>query len=118
MEPQKPLVGFRIFGTKGEIYLEEKTCGIINVAYNDGKSEQIPFTPERGYYNELLNFYHAMNGTEQISATPEIEHGDVKMVFDILKSIETKQVVYVDGLPWRREESYSEESETTRNYIQ
>jgi len=95
-EPQRPLLGFRIFGTKGEIYLEEKNCGIINVAYNDGTSEQVPFTPERGYYNELLNFYNAMNGKEEISVTPEIEYGDVKMVFDILESIEKRKVVEVD----------------------
>lgn len=96
MEPQRPLVGFRIFGTKGEIYLEEKTCGIINVAYNDGKAEKISFTPERGYYNELLNFYNAMNGTEEISVTPEVEYGDVKTVFDILESVSSRKVVYVD----------------------
>ncbi len=96
-EPQRPLVGFRIFGTKGEIYLEEKSCGVINVAYNDGNSEQIKYTPEMGYYNELLNFYNTLNGTEQISVTPEIEFGDVKMVFDILKSITTREIVFVDG---------------------
>ncbi|MCX7920408.1 MAG: Gfo/Idh/MocA family oxidoreductase [Clostridia bacterium] len=96
IEPQRPLVGFRIFGTKGEIYLEEKTCGVINVAYNDGTSEQVKFTPERGFYNELLNFYNTFNGTEEISVTPEIEYGDVKMVFDILESISSKKVINVD----------------------
>lgn len=99
MEPQRPLVGFRIFGTKGEIYLEEKTCGIINVAYYNGTSEQIEYTPEMGYYNELMNFYNALNGTEQISVTPEIEFGDVKMVFDILKSISNREIVFVDTAP-------------------
>ncbi|MCR4434882.1 MAG: Gfo/Idh/MocA family oxidoreductase [Clostridiales bacterium] len=95
-EPQRPLVGFRIFGTKGEIFLEEKTCGIIHVAYTDGTAEKIGFTPGRGYYNELLNFYNAVNGTEQISVTPEIEFGDVKTVFDILKSVASREIVYVD----------------------
>ncbi|WHH57441.1 Gfo/Idh/MocA family oxidoreductase [Petroclostridium sp. X23] len=95
-EMQAPLVGLRIFGTKGEIYLEEKVCGFINVAYNDGGKELIQYTPKRGYYNELLNFYNAMIGIENISVTPEIEYGDVKMVFDILASIETKQPVKVD----------------------
>jgi len=96
-EPQRPLVGFRIFGTKGEIYLEEKSCGVINVAYNDNTSEQINYTPERGFYNEFLNFYNALNGTEAISVTPEVEYGDVKMVFDILESINSRSIVYVDG---------------------
>ena len=95
-EMQKPLVGLRIFGTNGMIYLEDKKCGIINIAYNDGNTEQISFIPERGYYNELLNLYNAMNGTEEISVTPEIEYGDVKMVFDILKSVERKEVLPVD----------------------
>ncbi|NLL05183.1 MAG: Gfo/Idh/MocA family oxidoreductase [Clostridiaceae bacterium] len=96
IETQKPPVGLRIFGTKGEIYLEDKTCGIINVSYHDGKSEQIGYIPERGYYNELLNFYNALNGTEEISVTPDIEYGDVKMVFDILESISKRETAYVD----------------------
>lgn len=95
-ETQRPLIGFRIFGTNGEIYLEEKTCGVINVSYYDGHSEQIPYQPKQGYYNELLNFYNAMMGYEDISVTPEVEYGDVKMVFDILKSIENNLPVEVD----------------------
>lgn len=102
-EMQIPLVGMRIFGTQGEIYLEEKTSGVINIAYNDGHLESIPYTPKQGYYNELLNFYNAMVGTESIIVTPEIEFGDVKMVFDILRSIKTKQIVKVDG---SKEEKY------------
>ncbi|MDQ2087792.1 Gfo/Idh/MocA family oxidoreductase [Herbivorax sp. ANBcel31] len=97
IESQKPPIGFRIYGTKGEIYLEDKECGIINVSYPDGTSEKINYTPKRGFYNELLNFYNALNGSEEISVTPEIEYGDVKMVFDILESISKKDVVYVDG---------------------
>jgi len=96
IETQKPPVGLRIFGTKGEIYLEDKTCGIINVSHHDGKSEQIEYAPERGYYNELLNFYKALNGTEEISVTPYMEYGDVKMVFDILESISKRKITYVD----------------------
>lgn len=96
IETQKPPVGLRIFGTKGEIFLEDKNCGIINVSYHDGKAEQIGFTPERGYYNELLNFYNALNGTEQISVTPDIEYGDVKMVFDILETVSERKIKYVD----------------------
>jgi predicted dehydrogenase len=106
MESQYPLVGFRIFGRKGEIYLEEKSCGIINIAYNDGKSEQVKYTPERGYYNELMNFYNAMNGSEDIYVTPEIEYRDVKTVFDILKSISERKVVTVDGQEVYRNENH------------
>lgn len=98
-EMQKPLIGLRIFGSEGMIYLESKESGVINVAYNDGRTEQIGFVPGRGYYNELLNFYNAMNGTEEISVTPEIEYGDVKMVFDILRSIEKKELIQVDKMP-------------------
>jgi len=105
-ESQKPLVGFRIFGTKGEIYLEEKSCGIINVSYYDGTYEQIGYTPERGYYNELLNFYNSVSGSEQISVTPEMEYGDVKMVFDILKSIKNREIVYVDNVSINRNAVY------------
>ena len=97
METQKPLIGFRIFGTKGQIFLEDKASGIISITYNDGKSETVSFTPERGYYNELLNFYNAVNGTENILVTPEVEYGDVKTVFRILDSVKSRQVVYLDG---------------------
>jgi predicted dehydrogenase len=95
-ETQKPLIGFRIFGTNGQIYLEEKKSGTIHITYKDGNTESVQYTPERGYYNELLNFYNAMMGLEDIKCTPEVEYGDVKMVFDILKSIESKQPVKVD----------------------
>ncbi|NJD02707.1 MAG: Gfo/Idh/MocA family oxidoreductase [Ruminiclostridium sp.] len=117
-ESQKPYVGFRIFGTKGEIYLEEKSSGIINVAYNDGKSEKVSYTPERGYYNELLNFYNALTGTEKISVTPEIEYGDVKNVFDILESIASRKVVYVDEHQPEEPKAYIEGSDAVRMYIQ
>ncbi|MEJ6949701.1 Gfo/Idh/MocA family protein [Natronospora cellulosivora (SeqCode)] len=95
-ETQSPLIGLRIMGNKGEIYLEEKRAGIINVSYYDNSCEQIPYTPKRGYYNELLNFYNAMIGKEEIAVTPEVEYGDVKMIFDILKSIETNKSIEVD----------------------
>ena len=95
-EMQRPLVGLRIFGQNGMIYLEERDCGIINVAYNDGHTEQLPYRPQRGYYNELLNFYNAAIGKEPISVTPELELGDTLMVFDILQSIKEESIVYVD----------------------
>lgn len=117
-EPQKPLVGFRIFGTKGEIYLEEKDCGIINLAYNDGSTEQIPYTPERGYYNELLNFYNALNGTESISVTPSVEYGDVKMVFDILESVAGQKVIFVDGPEAQSYGNDGDDPQNTMHYLQ
>lgn len=113
IETQNPPVGFRIFGTKGEIYLEDKNCGIINVSYHDGNTEQISFTPERGYYNELLNFYNALNGTEQISVTPDIEYGDVKMVFDTLEAVSKREIKYVD-VPAPIAETPHDEFENTK----
>lgn len=96
-EMQRPLVGLRIFCTHGMIYLEERDCGTINVSYNDGGSEKISYRPQRGYYNELLNFYNAAVGIEPISVTPELEMGDALMVFDILRSLKTGDVVEVDA---------------------
>lgn len=78
------------------IYLEERDCGVVNVFYNDGRSEQIPYRPQRGYYNELLNFHKAATGKEPISVTPEMEYGDAKTIFDILKSINEERVISVD----------------------
>lgn len=95
-EMQRPLVGLRIFCTKGMIYLEERDCGTINIAHDDGRSEQIPYRPQRGYYNELLNFYNAAIGREPISVTPEMEYGDAMMVFAVLKSINEERTVKVD----------------------
>ncbi|MFZ5641253.1 MAG: Gfo/Idh/MocA family protein [Bacillota bacterium] len=98
-EAQRPLVGLRIFGTEGMIYLEERDCGVINIAYNNGKSEQIYYRPQRGFYNEMLNFYNAAIGKEPVSVTPEMEFGDAKMIFDILKSIRDEFIVPVDVVP-------------------
>ncbi|HOA41421.1 MAG: Gfo/Idh/MocA family oxidoreductase [Halanaerobiales bacterium] len=95
-ETIKPLIGLRIFGNKGELYLENMNSGTIKLSYSDGSTEEITYQPDRGYYNELLNFYKAMMGKEEIAVTPEIEYGDLKMVFDILKSIEVNQPVTVD----------------------
>lgn len=85
-EVQRPLIGFRIFCTGGQIYLEERDCGVINLFDRDGKHEMIPYRPRRGYYNEFLNFWKAVVGEEPISVTPEMEYGDAMMVFDILRS--------------------------------
>ncbi|MCX8132270.1 MAG: Gfo/Idh/MocA family oxidoreductase [Clostridia bacterium] len=118
MEPQRPLVGFRIFGTKGELYLEEKSCGVINVAYNNGSSEQISYIPERGYYNELLNFYNALIGKEDIAVTPAIEYGDTKMIFDILDSISGNRIVYSDEYKKNAYLGNVEDYENLHTYIQ
>ncbi len=41
-------------------------------------------------------FYNSLTGTESISVTPEIEYGDIKMVFDILESIKINHSLKVD----------------------
>lgn len=97
LEALKPAVGLRIFGTGGQIFLEDKSSGVITVAYNGGSTETVRFTPDRGYYNELLNFHNALNGTEEIRVTPEVEYGDVKTVFRILDSVKSRRVEYVEG---------------------
>jgi predicted dehydrogenase len=95
-EAQAPFIGMRIFGTKGMIYLENRDCGIINIAYNDGGSEQVPYTPQRGYYNELLNYYNHKFHQEPLFVTPEMGYGDTKTVLDILRSIDEETIVQVD----------------------
>jgi len=95
-EIQRPLIGLRIFGSEGMIYLEEPGAGIINVFFNDGRQEQIPYQPDMGFYNELLNFYNALTGKEPISVPPEMEYGDLKTIHDILASIKEEQIIDVD----------------------
>ncbi|PKM45424.1 MAG: oxidoreductase [Firmicutes bacterium HGW-Firmicutes-8] len=96
-EMQRPLIGLRIFGTDGMVYLEERDCGTVNIAYNGGRSEQIPYQPQRGFYNELLNFYRAATGEEPLSVTPELEFGDAKMLFAILESANEHRTMQVDA---------------------
>ena len=95
-EVQKPAVGLRIFGTKGQIYLEDTDCGLVNLFYADGGHEGIGFQPKRGYYNELLNFYNALIGTEEIAVTPDLEIGDFRTIYAILQSIKDQDIVKVD----------------------
>jgi len=95
-EVQKPLVGLRIFGTKGMIYMEDTQCGVINVFYNDGGHEQIGYKPMRGYYNELVNFHNSLMGQEAIAVTPDMEIGDLRTVYAILQSITEQEVIKVD----------------------
>ncbi len=82
-ETQAPLLGFRIFFTNGEIYLEEKDCGFINLTYKDGTRELITYKPEEGYYNEWVNFYNAIKNNENIVSTMEKEIGDMVLLFEI-----------------------------------
>lgn len=95
-ENQTPHLGFRIFCTKGSIYLADKSCGTIEVYHNTGRMEKIDFTPSEGYYNEFLNFYKALVNGEKITTTPIIEFGDTKLIFDIINSIEKESVINVD----------------------
>ncbi|HBF38627.1 MAG TPA: oxidoreductase [Firmicutes bacterium] len=98
-EIQKPMIGLRIFGTQGMIYMEDNQCGLINVFYNDGGHELIGFRPMRGYYNELVNFHKSLMGEETISVTPDMEIGDLRTVYAILQSITEQEVIKVDKVP-------------------
>jgi predicted dehydrogenase len=95
-EWQRPLAGLRIFGRNGQLYLEERDAGVINLTYNDGTSKHLSYQPRRGYYNELLNFYNAYTGKEALAAPPELEYGDAWTVLAILESIENETPVKVD----------------------
>ncbi|MFP3155191.1 Gfo/Idh/MocA family oxidoreductase [Lachnospiraceae bacterium ZAX-1] len=77
-------VGFRIFCEKGEIYLESRSCGKLRVFHHDGRVQEIAFTPDAGYYLEMVNFWDALYNEAPILATPEVEVGDIKLVFEIL----------------------------------
>jgi predicted dehydrogenase len=92
-ETQAPLVGLRIFGTNGEIYLESKNCGFVNFTTKDGEHQAIPYKPNEGYFNELLNFYEAVQNNTSIISTPEKGLGDMQVIFDILRSIETGELI-------------------------
>ncbi|MFV0518912.1 MAG: Gfo/Idh/MocA family protein [Lachnospirales bacterium] len=87
-ETQAPLVGFRIFFTEGEIYLEDKNCGFINLTYKDNRHELISYKTGEGYYNEWLNLYEAIKEDKKIESTMEKEIGDMVVLFEILESME------------------------------
>lgn len=99
VEMQRPLIGLRLFGTGGMIFLEDRDCGTINVAHNDGRQERVPYRPQRGFYNELLNFYNAAAGKEPLAVTPELEYGDAMTVFSILESIKENSIVESESRP-------------------
>ena len=85
-ETQSPLVGLRIFGTNGEIFMENRLSGFVNVSYKDGYHEAIPYQPEQGYYHELNNFYGALRLGEEITSTPEKAVGDIEVIFAMMAS--------------------------------
>ncbi|MCL2285246.1 MAG: Gfo/Idh/MocA family oxidoreductase [Firmicutes bacterium] len=87
-ETQHPAVGFRIFGTHGEIYLENKASGIIHLTTKDGSNEKISYTPNIGYLRELKNFYDAIRNKKEITSTPEKALGDMEVIFGMLQSVE------------------------------
>ncbi|MBC7959508.1 MAG: Gfo/Idh/MocA family oxidoreductase [Vallitaleaceae bacterium] len=96
-ELQNPFVGFRIFGTEGTIYLEDRMCGAINIMYKqDNKHEFVNYTPDRGYYNEFKNFYDAFMSNKTVEVTPEVELMDAKVVFTLLKSASKKKAMTID----------------------
>lgn len=101
-ETQAPLTGLRIFGTNGEIYLEERACGYVNVSYRDGYHEAISYTPDQGYYQELINFHNALVHNERIVSTPEKELGDIEIIFAMLESIERGESVQPSKALFRR----------------
>jgi len=92
-ETQNPAVGLRIFGTHGEIYLENKECGVVNVTTKDGSNEQISYTPSAGYYHELENFYDALCNKKEVISTPEKALGDMQVIFDMLASAAEDKLV-------------------------
>lgn len=93
-ETQAPCVGLRIFGTEGEIFLEDKNCGCVNLSLKDGTSKGIPYTKEEGYYGEFLNFYQSLALGKEIVSTPEKEVGDIELIEDILLAVEKTKNLY------------------------
>jgi predicted dehydrogenase len=94
-ETQAPYAGLRIYGTEGEIFLENHECGFVNYSNRKGEHQAIPYQPNEGYFNELINFYEAITHNTPIASTPEKGLADMLTVFDILKSIETGMPVSV-----------------------
>ncbi|MDR1558119.1 MAG: Gfo/Idh/MocA family oxidoreductase [Clostridiales bacterium] len=109
-ETQAPIVGLRIFGTEGEIYLEGKNCGYVNYSRKDGEHQAISYKPNEGYFNELLNFYEAVKNDTSIVATPDKGLGDMQVIFDILRSIETGSVINSGASTGRRRPAVRKEA--------
>ncbi len=90
-ETQAPLVGFRIFFTEGEIYLEDKDCGFLNLTFKDGKHELVKYNAGEGYYNEWLDLYESIINGKIVVSTIEKEIGDMTLLFEILESVENNK---------------------------
>lgn len=88
-------VGLRIYGTKGELYLRNKECGVIKLCFADGTKRTVDFAAGKGYLNELENFYHAVCGNSAIKEAPELELKDIQVVHGILSSIRQKTSVMI-----------------------
>lgn len=96
-ELQNPAVGLRIFGTEGEIYLEDRMCGVINVMYKqNNQHEMVYYTPDMGYINEFKNFYEALTKDTSIQVSPKVGFTDTKIVFTLLKSAKKKKAISLD----------------------
>lgn len=87
-ETQKPAIGLRIFFTEGEIFLEDRECGFINITYSNGEKELLTYKSSEGYYNQLNNFYDSLIRDEYIVSNAKQELEDVKIIFKILESVE------------------------------
>ncbi|MCL1846328.1 MAG: Gfo/Idh/MocA family oxidoreductase [Defluviitaleaceae bacterium] len=86
-ETQAPLVGLRIYGTKGEIFLEDSNCGFVNISYTDERpSNAVNYMPGLGYQRELENFHAAIRMGAKIESGPEKAVGDIEAVFALLES--------------------------------
>lgn len=97
-ETQAPLVGLRIFGTHGEIYLEEPGCGYVNVTYKGVRQDSsqggaIRYNVGQGYLHELEDFHAALRLGGKIESTPEKAVGDIETVFALIESARIGEVI-------------------------
>ncbi|MCL2371807.1 MAG: Gfo/Idh/MocA family oxidoreductase [Defluviitaleaceae bacterium] len=91
-ETQAPLVGLRIFGSQGQIYLEGRGCGFVNLSCK-GSHTAIPYTPSQGYFHEYQNFHAALRLGQEITSTPEKALGDLETIFSLMDAITTEQAL-------------------------
>jgi predicted dehydrogenase len=93
-ETQFPAVGFRIFGTHGEIFLEDSNCGFVNITYKDNRpAVAIAYTPGQGYFHELENFYSALRLGGKIESTAEKALGDIETVHAMIDSARLNEAI-------------------------
>jgi len=92
-ETQYPLVGLRIFGTHGEIFLEERDCGYVNISYKDGRSEALPYAPSQGHYHEFEDFHTTLRFGGKIESTPEKALVDIETIFALMEAIKLGEII-------------------------